>query len=244
VGRSITIVDLSGDGRPLRTTRIDLLYSSSSRRDEADQNGSLMVPIDPETSGTGASRDSTPAPPRYDQPWVYAGSLPGRHVVRRDVQQWSPRLARTTMLGPGEPADDGPLTDDPPLAGFDWRSITWERITRGEGCDALHKALQSQDDSADVLVLGGGGRWYSSSPPSSAEVDPERSGVEMFVEDASRPAGKRLFAIVSCISPTAGGSLDDLAMLDLSAANERLVIVLTEPDEGQYVVYRLLLTKE
>ncbi len=271
LGRSITIVDLSSDGRPVRVSRIDLLFSAFNQTVRDQQRRSLMVPVDPETKESTAARMSVRGySPDYEEPWTYIGNLPGRHVVERTVRQWSPRLSRTTTLGsPAPPSDatlssstttgstlaDSTLADstlaDSPLAGFDWQSVTRERLTQPDGLRELWRALREYESSADVVVLGdtrdvGFGQVGDVEPEQDQGHATQRSAVSRFIfaNSTSRTEDSRLFTLVSQVSPTAAGQWEDLAILDSSDDRAMLVVAVTEPTEGQYVAYRKLLIEE
>ncbi|MBX3437765.1 MAG: hypothetical protein KF861_09760 [Planctomycetaceae bacterium] len=231
LGRSITIVDLSSEGRPLRTTRLDLLYAASNRNEVTPLNGSLMVPIDPNTRETGAARDSTPQAPRYEIPWTYVGNMPGHHAVERTVRQWSPRLSRTTTLGPGETPAESPLVD------FDWQSVTPDQLQDPETFAAFQETLRQLDPSVDVGLL---------SNTMTIELGndfPRRTQVFDFLKIVSAVGDSRLFSIVSQISPTAAGQWEDLALVDPTDGETLLLLVMTESSPGQYVAYRQFFPK-
>ncbi|MEZ6052274.1 MAG: hypothetical protein R3C02_12910 [Planctomycetaceae bacterium] len=228
--RSITIVDLSSQGTPLRTTKIDLLYPAFSREVSDEQELAWMVPIDPDTQECNAFRGMLEDMPKYEPPWEYTGSLPGRHVVQRDVRQWSPRLSRTTTLG------ETSLVETSPLANFNWRNVTWEQSTDEQNVDALRRSFQSLDPHADVTVLG---------DRLNARLDQRLSIQERvfnFVQFITYVGDSHLFDLLSQVSPTAAGHWDDLALMDWGG-KQRVFLAITEPREGHFVVYRKLLTK-
>lgn len=233
LGRSITIIDLSADGRPVRATRIDLLYAASNRMERTEQQeASLMVPIDPGTRDTGAARHRTPQPPKYEPPWSYVGNLPGRHIVERTVRQWSPRLSRTTTIGPPDTPDDSPL------AGFDWASITREQLDDPDRFREVQRALRRHDPAADAAVLSG------PMPSESDKSAGQRTRVFNFLKRVSVTGDSHLFSYVSQISPTAAGQWEDLAVVDQTDGETLLLLVMTESSEGQYVAYRQLFREE
>ncbi len=253
LGRSITIVDLSSDGRPVRVSRIDLLYSAFNQTVRDEQQRSLMVPVDPETKESTAARVSVRGyTPDYEEPWTYIGNLPGRHVVERTVRQWSPRLSRATTLGAPVLRSDLPLAGSP-LAGFDWQSVSRERLAQPDGLRELWRALREYDSSVDVVVLGdtrGVGFEQAGDPDPDPKPEQgqaaQRLAVSRFVfaNSISRTEDSRLFTLVSQVSPTAAGQWEDLAILDSSGDGDLLVVAVTEPTEGQYVAYRKLLIEE
>ncbi|MGD9856778.1 MAG: hypothetical protein AB7U20_17660, partial [Planctomycetaceae bacterium] len=232
LGRSLTIVDLAPNGRPVRTSRLDLLYPASNRIDRAEQNSSLMVPVDPGTEETGAARDGTPMPPRYEPPWTYVGSVPGRHVVERTVRQWSPRLSRTTTIGPPERPVESPLAE------FDWASVSRKQLADAAGFLELQRALQRHDPSVNAVVLN------NASPQDTGPPGDQRANVFSFLQAISFTGDSMLFSHVSQISPTAAGQWEDLALNDQTDGETLLLLVMTESSEGQYVAYRKLFPKD
>ncbi len=229
--RSITIVDLSTEGTPLRSTRIDLLYPAFSRQVTDEQSSAWMVPVDPDTSQSNAFPERSRILPEYDPAWSYAGSLPGRHVVQRDVRQWSPRLSRTTALGSTSHAAETPLSN------FDWTQVTWERTTQPDEMAALRQSLRDLDSTVDVDLL------RSEIKGSGQSHLPVRQQVFNFAKYVTYIGDSHLFTLLSQLSPSGAGHWDDLAMQDWTE-NQSVFIAMTEADEGHYVVYRKLLTRE
>ncbi|MCA9075095.1 MAG: hypothetical protein KDA93_08685 [Planctomycetaceae bacterium] len=229
--RSITIVDLARDGRPLRSTRIDLLYPAFSRQVVNEHETSWMVPVEPDTAESNAQHGMARIMPDYESAWDYTGSLPGRHVVQRDIRQWSPRLSRTTTLG------SDPLTEETPLSGFDWSQVTLDRTTQPAGMAQLSETLHGLDPDVEMKLMQN---------TLNARLDktlPVRTRVFHLVEFMTYIADSHLFRVVSQVSPTGAGNWEDLAMYDYSD-DQSVFIVMTESRDGHYVVYRKLLTKE
>jgi hypothetical protein len=101
---AITVVDLGEDDRPVRTSRFEMLYTASNRRTTSELQQTLMVPLDPHVERLVRGMLETSAPREYEQPWTFSGRVPQNYSVQRNVQQWSPRMARFTTFGDSEVA--------------------------------------------------------------------------------------------------------------------------------------------
>ncbi len=229
--RSITFIDLAADGRALRSTRIELLYPAFSRQVIDESTSGWRVPVDPDTYQSNAFRGTAQVDLAYESAWVYAGSLPGRHVIQRDVRQWSPRLSRSTTLG------SAPLEIETPFSGFDWSTVTWQHAMQPAELTSIRQALLTRDRSVDIVLIG------NSLDAPLDENRPVRERILNFARFVTYTGDSHLFDIVSQVSPNGAGHWDDLAITDWSE-NELVFLAMTEASEGHYVVYRKLLTKE
>ena len=214
--RSITVVDVGEDGRAVRTSHFAMLYAAANRQVQTDQNASLMVPLDPDRSQGRRRRYEPQSPWSYEQAWTYVGRTPRRYSVVRDVQQWAPRLSRTTSFG---------SSADEEFA----ESINWDRLESAAshnvgGSHPFH-AFRLTEDRMHLL--------------SSEETEIPEQIVQLAATVTRRqPTG--LFAYVSQLSPTGSGNWEDLTLLDPSDPGQEVLVAITSPSEGRYVICRRL----
>lgn len=104
--RTLTIVDVGADGRPLRWSRYEMLFSGFRREEEREHEQAIFVPMDYTRFRLdhyyyGYGR----VEPAEVQPVVYAGDFPARTWVTQEIAQWSPQLNRISSFEPLAVAD-------------------------------------------------------------------------------------------------------------------------------------------
>ena len=216
--RSITVIDVDQDGRPIRTSRFEMLFAPSNRQVLTEQHSSLMVPLDPGLDNLLQAPYRSNAPLTYERPWTFTGNMPRKYTVSRDVRQWSPRLARTTYFGPRDEDDAAHLP-----------TIDWDLLDANDS-----RGLVAFGPVYALRVSAQGTRPLFNT---STFIPPKM--IELASKITSRhPSG--LFFVLSQISPTGSGNWEDLALLDASDPLQEVLVVITNPVEGQYVITRQL----
>ncbi len=150
--RTLTIMDLDRDGRPLRTNSFRLEFPRRTRDVTADLKQAVWSPLLTEDPGP------TPFAPPVELPQAalpeYTGRIGQQATVKQTVKQWTPHLAREFSFS---------QLDDP--APIDWSRVPLEKYAGV----ALHEfriprvivtALQEQlGPETLVAAFHGSGRW-------------------------------------------------------------------------------------
>jgi hypothetical protein len=195
---AITVVDLGADDEPVRTSRFEMLYTASNRRATTDLQQEMMVPLDPVADRLVRRMLEPRAPREYEQPWTFSGRVPHNYTVQRDVQQWSPRMARRTTFGGSE-------------------------VPLPTAATPVHRRRLSRE--ATEIVQSG-----AAIPAQIIEL----------ADSITRRPARGYFSVVSQLSPTCGGNWEDLSLLDASSDKASVLVEITNPSEGEYVIIRRL----
>ena len=228
--RSLVIVDVGEEGRPLRENRFELLFSARSRQIDHPGRHALLTALRDDVMQSnepwerrgyygGELRDTSRGVPRY------TGRVPMQYTCQMRAAQWSPQVNRHFAI----------RTDARPPE-LDWSAIDglmrlrWS-AKRTEDLAALFANLPSQ---AGVIEL-----WIDS------DVTVRQTLVHRGVKQAdllqrmSVREQIRLFSIVSQISPTGGPNFEDLTILDATAPDQK-VLMIVMPRGDDWIVYRRL----
>lgn len=282
---SLGFLDLTADGRIARSSTFELTFANTSKtrtesleeqyvasfqnRAPASFPRSGVSILDQQLSQSYRDAQSV----RYaleDQlngdPLVYAGRVPRRFSVTRQLRQWSPQLLRRTAFAPGWASGD-------PAAGIPWSDATYERLDTEAEFREWSGRVRRHLPEAEVIVvsphdilstfaLDDAASRDEPQPVPSAEIDPYTGEVVLVPDDAEWSSSRRvhqaaltalwasvrdkngLFELVTQIAPTAAGNFEDLAVLDRADDSTLLLLVITSGEPGHYKVYRRLLRKE
>lgn len=256
---TLSVVDLTRDGRPARTSRFELLFTASEKQIEEELSQTLAVPLvswqESFVSGYGEVR--TPSIPDGAPP-VTIGRVPRSYTQVRGLRKWTPRLARYTTLAAG---------DETVAPEFDWWQIEPGALRNADQRQIILDDLQTTLPEAQIVLRRGDESWrptsgaaaprrvddVASEPPSarpgSVSGDEEAAAGERTLPElpeqfamaiSERPA-EGMFHIVSQISPNAAGNFEDLTIFDSGDPRQWLLLIITADDQGDYQVYRRLI---
>lgn len=239
---TLTVVDLTRDGRAARTSRFELLFAASEKQIEDDLAQTLVVPLerrnrlasDPNDYNRQTPGDYASAAPAA-LPGVATGRVPQSYTHIRSLHQWSPRLARYTSMCPD---------DNVAVPNIDWSRLEAEPLTDADGRKTILKDIQTVSPGAQILLLHGKKRWQPDAVPADSGDDGEAVNRPLPVALAEKisvrsPGG--MFRIVSQISPNAAGTFEDLTLLDGSDPGQWLLLIVTVDDGGNFIIYRRLI---
>jgi len=247
---AMVFVDVGAGGRVLRANRYELIFSAGSGTAETELAGCFFAPT-PTTGDmyyTNEEREPGEVVP------LYSGRVPTHYTVRQEIRKWSPQLNRVFSLDPLEVAADVEIR-------FDAVNVAMLKSAVREGereyepgafgaRGRLREALVGSGDfHGDIHVIRGStlATIHRGLPRREYREDrmgPYRESGSMdapaeFVHSVSvrKPGG--VFSVFSQVSPTAGPGFDDLAVLDRTADDEYLLIVITRVGDDT-MVYRCL----
>lgn len=249
---TLTVVDLTSDGRPARTSRFELLFAASEKQIQSDLTNTLVVPLEsrPTIIDNGFGAYSTPVstPSSTSPPGVVTGRVPREYTNLQSLRQWTPQLARYTTMRP----DDNSNVPD-----IGWSEFHAASLQDPDRRDALLNQLQNQLPSAQILLLRRNDSWKPDQLPTesttdsldltadnSASADAGTNTHDLpvsFLKTISARAPNGFFHIVSQISPNAAGNLEDLTLLDQTDPRQWLLLIITSDDEGNFSIYRRLI---
>ena len=274
---SLEFVDLTADGRIARTSSFELTFANTSKTRSESFQSEYVTPFEYRAS---ASSDSFTPGFRYNRtgrvsqfsrydledelsgkPFVYAGRVPTRYSVTRQLEQWSPQLQRRTAF-------TGEWAPNNPAARIPWSEATFDQLRTETGFQEW--AAKVRRDLPDAWVAVVSSRSVQSTqpleqqqsasrnrPPLELVVDPATGEVTPLAESetfatrleqaahtalqASARDETGLFQLVAQIAPNAAGNFEDLALLDRTDDSALLLLVVTESEAGRFQVYRRLL---
>jgi hypothetical protein len=237
--RSLSVVDLDADHRPVRTSRFELEFSAFeetrirkvARAYRVDFEPAIvgfdMLAKDMEVVASNLARGRTAA----GAPVRYADHVPGAYEFHEPVRQWSPRLFRETTFGVD------PRVDSAPLEKIDWDGVAGADWTSLGGRFRIAQIVRNAIPNAHVLVRSGLETFDCSGNPAEqlTSVSGDEAsfvslintiaGVTSFemLSDREMPTG--LFSMICERSPTCGPELEDLAWVDPSNPSEAIMLI-------------------
>jgi len=248
---AVTIVDLDERGEPVRSNRLELLFTMSTHEVTTPVRSGLFTPLDHSRFGSAmqdnygrrVSGGGAVSPPGF------SGRPPISSEVRQTVPQWTPHINRLFQIAP-----DRKTLDSTSLR-FDWkkprdltsdteRAALLQEITATFGSSHLTATLYNGRKVTNLV--GDVGQLFQSSAVWSSEVAAQgraaRNGYLQinFLNDISvLQQGGGLFGIVKSIAPHGGDNFEDLTLLDPSDPDEWLLVIgVSDPENTQ--VYRRL----
>ncbi|MEQ1854681.1 MAG: hypothetical protein ABMA01_24195, partial [Chthoniobacteraceae bacterium] len=185
----VRIVDLSGDGRPLRELRFEMLLPARDREWIHDVRDGVAVAVPRGSSvwrpnsraaaitpGFGSASGSLTGGAGSEADGVSEWPAPAHFILRRTLQQWAPAMVRITAFP--ESADGAPPDWDAALAHFEeddtaqgWspgpssgNRFTFE-IPKSDDSDGENDRYRASGIQPELLTNGGGdasfARWVA-----------------------------------------------------------------------------------
>ncbi len=230
----LVIVDLGEDGKPLRTSRIELMLTATTRPATLELHNSLFAQTDVQPATTrdkyGLRRPtSINADPDHEESLAvpsYAGTLPSHFTVTRLSHQWSPSMHRVTRPG----AD----VTVPPFA---WPELDSLDLFSVRDRQTLVDSLRQAAPKCDVLLENPERVYVSFGSGALAEHDQNSMGLEGLLRNLSRRREGGLFSIVSHVAPSGAGDLEDLAVIGPDT-NDHWLLQVAVHEENGVVVFR------
>ena len=257
--RSVVFLDVGDEGEIVRANQIDLIFNGTQRVVETDvryglftaMNHRAFLPDEPlsqfgpirNTRFPGEASDVTPrfAKSGLVGPASFAGNIPSRYIVTQHIPQWTPQMNRIFHIAP-----KGYRVD------FDWNSVDAADFKTEAGRAVLAESVR-QAMGANVSVyylhrtqlvhLAGPDLAFSSVNDLGFRDNDYRpvgfSSSISFIKDVCVRPRSGLFSLVSQISPTGGGSLEDLALLDATDPRQWLLLAALRRGD-KLLIYRKL----
>lgn len=251
---TLTLTDIDDRGQVVRSVRYEMLFTATQRRVDRTFRNTICAAMNPrgpidneQVYGdlvTYRTRfedyQESSAEEVQDLP-VFSGRMPTLTVVQQQMRQWSPRLTRLSTLD----AADVP---------FDWSRIDPDQFETDAGRRSIVNQLRAQAPVAAVLLFHGdkvdrldvegatARSELSLNEPPLPTQEPDDSDLQRllkFLQIACRQPEKGWFAICSQMSPAGGRNYEDLAIVDSSDPDQRLLAVVTQ-DGDNFTVYRKL----
>lgn len=251
---SYQFVDVGNDGEVLRANRLELHYNGAAQHSETELSDALFTPLDTSASSFHQHRQTM----QEDDLPLLVGRIPQQVTVVQDIPQWTPRLSRQFWIAPSEKSVPKPKFDFASLSVDDFATPqTQASLARrlkqsiGEQCSiyilnrrkiatlAKNFDLFSNPQSSSMAQQRMGNTTRTAAAQSVNNRNINSSGGDAFIRQVSAPIGKKVFNIVSQVSPAGGWSFDDLAMLDVSDPDQWLLIVAV-PRDDDIIIYRKL----
>ncbi|WP_417396555.1 hypothetical protein [Gimesia chilikensis] len=254
--KSLVIIDLDSQGRPVKENQIELIFTGSYQDVETPVKSGLLTSLNQLELGMGENyyRYSRGTDAALVGPPYYAGSIPTQYSVFQRMPQWTPQLNRIV--------NNYPQSEQP---SFNWASIDTKQLTTVQGREQLKKQIEAEfGNQALVMIYNGTSAGkvakYSMNhrlqhPSQNQTRYPSRyrlfnteqyhNGIhnhvqQSFMDDLCVRNQGGLFQIVSQVSPSGGNNYEDLSILDPSAPGQWLVVIFI-PGETHDTVYRQLL---
>ena len=244
---TLSVIDLTQDGRPARTSRFELLFAASEKEIRSELTNTLVVPLESRPAildnGFGLSSIPVSTPSTAGPPGVVVGRVPREYTNLQRLRQWTPQLTRYTTIGPG---------DNAVVPEIDWSEFNAASLQATDRRDTLLNHLQDQLPAAQILLLHLNDSWKPDRLPTESTTEPsdltdDEAGTNVhglpvsFLTTISARARSGYFHIVSQISPNAAGNLEDLTLLDDTDPGQWLLLIVTSDEEGNYSIYRRLI---
>jgi len=221
--RSLIVVDLARDGTALRWNRFELVFAARDKQSVTELKDALWAPLDVRAMTTeynfrynGYNMSPYREPPgREAGPPLYDGVLPVHFKTSEAIRQWQPEVNRIFSFAP------------PPVPMIpDWRAIeeAWPNLQKMRA-----KLSQNKSFSGDLYAISSSNSITASS--GYADILPATLLNGLCLGDS-----KGLLSLVSQISPTGGGSFEDMQAMDTETNDSVLNIVTWNGDD--IVVYR------
>jgi hypothetical protein len=251
-GGSISVVDVTGDGRPVRRTDLQMHFYASQTTLSEKMSQSFVVPGQMLIATN--MQYGTPQGPRAISTGVhYSGRFPQAYNIEHSLRQWEPQIVRSMTLAP---------------EAVDVLNIPWDDaglVTSNAGRQKLQQHLQQAAPAGtsvaaivlhqdDRFQVGSGGFLFSPSVIKRGEEwvasdvrfrrynqTPGPAITAMgLLQSACRTGTRDYFGLVSQVSPQGSASLEDLPILDPTDASQWLLLIAVKGKENRTVVYRRL----
>jgi hypothetical protein len=237
-GGRLTVTDVVDDGRPIRSSAIDLLFVGTRKDTTSAIKAGLLTSIQSQQTLTQPSAQLN-----------FTGRFPHDYSVSRRIEQWTPEMTRTLTLSP----------DAIPDLAFDWSDVSL--VTTKEGREKLKATLtnNSETECIRVAVLHGidghgilGGavspfREYTNSDhhQNAAYRNALRQRTSRQIgEVGSRAPLQGLFQYFSQVSPGGAAAMEDIPIMDPGNPDQWLLVILLKTDDGYHLIRKLYCVTE
>jgi len=254
--QAITLIDLGDGGREIRRSRLEMIFAGQERTERIEAKRTIVTPVrEAELLGYQPWRGQSSVPP---SPPVYEGRYPSNYTMTQRIRQWSPQVFRTTRLA--EVKDE---------SGLNWDAIDPAQLGDGAYRARIGSILGSSDparppavavmhmstceslghifvtDNEESVVADGSTsnnrspRQNHVSPDVIMPTDGSGRFPGSFLTQACARLQEGFFSVVSQVSPTGDGMMEDLSILDPTDPKQWLIMAIEEK-ENNWVVYRRL----
>jgi hypothetical protein len=214
-------VDLGRDGRVLRQSRFEVIFTARHKEIVNEIKGGLFCPL-AHGRFRGYYGGGSWAPDEGGSaPLWYVGRIPEHYTVTQTVRQWSPQLNRHFSMNPHQSSIN-----------LNWDAVSPETFKTFEGRSRLKQLLLGNKTVDARICLFNGSETH--------HIHGQRYMFPITVLRqccVRKPEG--LFSVISQISPTGADNFEDLTVLDATNPNQWLLVVVVR--EGRdYIIYRRL----
>ena len=250
---ALTVVDTNVAGRPLRSSRFEMIFTAAERQSQTKVKNSIFSPLGkslwPQVndeydlaaqvrprgyrySGGTTPQDSPSQSTGFMEfvtdPPLCTGVPPGAFTIERNMRKWTPQIGRFTRIGAAAAQD---------LPEFDWNlpdtgppRTTEEFVTWAEQMESKFPGIEVRQFGAVTAI------WPE---PTDESSEATRSGaVWSFVKELHDNRKHNAFCFVSQLAPTGGAWLEDLPNLDTTAAAASTSLVAVVPADEDFFVFR------
>lgn len=224
-GKQFVVTDVLADGRPVRSSVIDLQYLGSRREVSNAYQAGLIA---------SAEADLL----------ALTGRFPQDYAASHRIEQWAPDIIRTFTLSPQPIPDLGIDWNDGELVTTEQgRRQLQQQITASIGKRCLNAAVLHRTTTHHLI--------RSADPMMSRFTAEELQTMRDYgtldlyhtvwgtAEDGSRARPTGFFRFVGQVSPGGAAALEDVPLLDHINPDQWLLVVLLETDEGYHLIRRL-----
>ncbi len=224
-GDRLIVTDVVDEGRPVRSSVIDLQFVGTRRDSSARVTGSLISSLQ---SG----------------PLTLTGRFPHEYSASRRLEQWTPEIIRTFTLSP----------DPVPDLGFDWVDSQLITTTQGRQQLAQVLSRLDDVTCLNAVVLHGktGHAVVGRPAPefddySIMDMDYEyavlgmtrNESLPLTAEQGSRAPLHGMFRYFSQVSPGGAAAMEDLPLQDPGNPDQWVLMILLQTDEGYHLIRKL-----
>lgn len=224
-GKQILVTDVVDDGRPIRSSVVDLQYLGSRREVSSAVQGGLIASAESEKI-------------------TLTGRFPHDYSASHRVEQWAPDVVRTFTLSPEPIPDLGIDWNDPALVTTaQGRRQLQQQISASVGGRCLNAAVLHRATEYEMITSPD--PMMSRFSAEDLQTMRDYGTLHLYhtvwgtAEDGSRVGLQGFFQFVGQVSPGGAAALEDLPLLDHSNPDQWLLMVLLETDEGYHLIRRL-----
>lgn len=224
-GKQLTITDVTDDGRPVRSTVIDLEFVGSRRDTTTSHQGRLVTSLEAEHL-------------------TLHGRFPHDYEASRRLEQWKPNITRTLTLFP----------DAIPALGIDWNDTKLITTGRGRQQLRSQLSDNDDVRCLNAMVLHQKSKHQLVSlqdPRLRGLTDAQAQEMAMdgtlhlthtvsdTVEYGSRAPVQGVYQFFAQVSPGGAAAMEDIPILDQSNPDQWLLLIVLETDDGYHLIRKL-----
>jgi hypothetical protein len=229
----LTVVDYGNGDQPVRSTKLEMLFTATERLVETRTNDELYVSLNLRRTLGRQQNNPLAFDPGFDEiPLQTDPDLPlaegramGSYLIRQQMRQWSPRFFSRTTFSP-----------EMESLRIEWARRADESWQTPEGRRKYQQRICAGHSGAVLVFLHG----KQSHIVSAAGEGPLESGDQELVTLATQITRRPeigLFSVVSQISPNGAPGFEDLAVVDSSDLSREWVLMIV-PDAQGHTIYR------